>query len=103
MGVTVGFSATVFTALLALLVISAALLSATSAFALSGTTIKVGSPFEDLSPTPSVAVDSAGTAYVAWIDEEQFRQHRRHRSVLQARPRRNRLRGRRHAHPRGWL
>jgi hypothetical protein len=44
----------------------AVLASAASALAVSGTSINVGTPFE--SGQPAVAVDSAGTAYIAWAN-----------------------------------
>jgi hypothetical protein len=48
----------------------AMLVSAASALAVSGTTIKIGTPYE--SGPPSVAVDSTGTAYIAWANEKDL-------------------------------
>jgi hypothetical protein len=52
------------------LVALAALVSAANAFAVSGTPINIGTPYE--SGPPSVAVDSAGTAYIAWANEKDL-------------------------------
>ena len=46
------------------------LVSAASALAVSGTTVKIGTPYE--SGPPSVAVDPSGTAYVAWANEKDL-------------------------------
>jgi hypothetical protein len=43
---------------------------AANALAVSGTQINVGTPFE--SGPPSVAVDSAGTAYIAWANQKDL-------------------------------
>jgi hypothetical protein len=53
------FAATVFVLVFAF---------ATSAFAVSGTPVKVGEPISN--ERPAVAVDSSGTAYIAWADTE---------------------------------
>ncbi len=57
-------------ALLGGLVVLTALVSAANAFAVSGTPINIGTPFE--SGPPSVAVDSSGTAYIAWNNEKDL-------------------------------
>jgi hypothetical protein len=46
------------------------LVSATSALAVSGTTLKIGTPYE--SGPPSVSVDPGGTAYIAWANEKDL-------------------------------
>ncbi len=52
------------------LVALAALVSAANAFAISGTPLNIGTPYE--SGPPSVAVDSSGTAYIAWANEKDL-------------------------------
>src|SRR5271167_875228 len=50
--------------------LSLTLAFAASASAVSGTPINIGTPFE--SGPPSVAVDSSGTAYIAWNNEKDL-------------------------------
>ena len=57
-------------ALLGGLVAVVALVSAASAFAVSGTPINIGTPYD--SGPPSVAVDSSGTAYIAWANTKDL-------------------------------
>ncbi len=45
---------------------------AASALALSGTPIKIAFPKKYASAHPAVAVNSSGTAYIAWINEEEL-------------------------------
>lgn len=59
-------------ALLGGLVAVVALVSATSAFALSGSPLKIAFPKKFASGHPAVAVDGSGTAYIAWINEEDL-------------------------------
>ncbi len=56
--------------LIAALLIAALLAFTGDALALSGSPVNVGSHFDSLAPAPSVAVDSAGNAHIAWVDEE---------------------------------
>lgn len=58
------------TALLGALTVAAALAFAASALAVSGTPIKLAQPQRD--GAPSVAVDSGGTAYIAWDNERNL-------------------------------
>lgn len=57
-------------ALVGALATLAVLASAANALAVSGTPIDVGTPFE--SGPPAVAVDSAGTAYIAWANTKDL-------------------------------
>ncbi len=58
------------TILLGALTMVAVLAFSASALAVSGTTINIGTPYE--SGPPSVAVDSSGTAYIAWNNEKDL-------------------------------
>jgi len=58
------------TALLSLLTMAVMSAFAANALAVSGTPINVGTPFE--SGPPAVAVDSAGTAYIAWANTKDL-------------------------------
>jgi hypothetical protein len=57
-------------ALLGALTVAVVLASAVDAVAISGTPVNVGTPFE--SGPPAVAVDAAGTAYVAWANTKDL-------------------------------
>ncbi len=56
--------------LLGALTVAAALAFTASALAVSGTPINIGTPYK--SGPPSVAVDSAGNAYIAWANEKDL-------------------------------
>jgi hypothetical protein len=58
------------TASLGALTVTAVLALALNAFAVTGTPINIGTPYS--SGTPSAAVDSAGTAYIAWANTKDL-------------------------------